>query len=244
MTIPEPKWLLAADPGQQDRLATYTLVQYLRNEALGNDYEPSPAVLLGAAQVRPMVSDADLKNVPVSGPAIVVVASRYGALEALAASTLLEDLRPDVKVVADPFLAAIPDLRPRFVESDPWERRPGAPLNTSAIGRSLAWLNSGGLLVVFSHDDGGEGAVRLAYLSSAALVPACTARTETGVPGTVAIALRLGAPLTRDRLASMSSDAEAAGYLRWTANVLSRRHQSIAHMGTTRPRLDPFAARR
>jgi hypothetical protein len=155
------------------------------------------------------------------------VGALYRTLDALAASALLDECRPDVKVLADPFVAAAPNLTPRFLAYDPWDEGQAAPANVRASRRALGWLRSGRLLAAFVDDARWSVVVRLARLARCAIVPAAVARTlrETGT-----IELRFGAPLAPARLAGFATDGEAVGYLRWRVNVLSWRHEAALRL--------------
>jgi putative hemolysin len=92
---------------------------------------------------------ADLSDVPVHGPLIVVANHPHGALDGLALLALLEQRRRDVRLLANRWLARIPELRDVCFFVDPF----GGP---DAVARSLAglrdahlWLRRGGALIVF-----------------------------------------------------------------------------------------------
>ena len=230
MAIPELTCFLSGDRARSDRLQTYRLVRNLCADVLASDFAPTPGLLLGAARVRPVATGVDLENIPLAGPVLVAAGAPYGALQALAASVVLDEIRPDVKVVADRFVAASPNLRSRFVGFDPWERRKAAAVNVRAIRQGLAWLRSGGLLLAFVQEDEWASAVRLARLTGAAIVPASVSHRQTGLPENGTIELRFGAPLASERLAQFTLDGEAAGYLRWRTNVLAWRHRTAIRL--------------
>ncbi len=212
---------MTIDTAHRERLAAYRLVRNLSAEVLAREYEPSAGLMLGVAGVRPVASESDLENVPAAGPCLIGIAAGYGALGALAAAVLLDEYRPDAMVFADQVLAAVPNLRSRFIGYDPWTSRTAAARNTCALRKGVVWLRSGGALAVLVEEKGWPIAVRLARLAEAAIVPASIVR-----PGEEpAIELRIGAPLGVERLARMPADDEAAGYLRWRANLLARRDQ-------------------
>jgi hypothetical protein len=225
MTSPDPTSRLGADPAEAARVEAHQLVRNLCASVAASGYAPDPGLLLGAARVRPTASDADLANIPETGPVLVAAGAAYGTLDALAASFLLDEIRPDVKVVADRFLAGAPNLRRRFVASDPWDLRRAAPANLRALRHELAWLRSGGLLAAFVEQDAWGTAVRLARLAGAAIVPASVTRHETHLPENGTIELRLGAPVTPDRLGQFALDADAAAYLCWRSRELAARHR-------------------
>lgn len=230
MGTPEPTCRLAADPAGSGRTAAFQLLRGLCASVLASGYEPTPGILLGAARVRPMASEGDLRNIPAAGPVLVTAGAAYGALEALVASALLDEIRPDVKVLADLFVATAPNLRPRFVACDPWEQRRAAPANVRGLRDGLAWLRSGGMLAAFVEEDGWAAAVRLARLTDAAIVPAAVTRPRTRMPEGGSIELRFGAPITAQRLAEFALNSEAIGYLRWRTNLLIWRDQPVLRL--------------
>jgi len=225
MTFPDPTCRLSADPAQASRVEAHQLVRNLCASVAASGYAPEPGLLLGAARVRPTASEADLRNIPETGPVLVAAGAPYGALEALAASFLLDEIRPDVKVVADRFLAGAPNLRPRFVASDPWDLRRAAPANVRALRHELAWLCSGGLLAAFAEEDAWGTAVRLARFAGAAIVPAAVTRQRTQLPENGAIELRFGPAVTPRRLGQFALDTDAAAYLCWRSRELAARHR-------------------
>ncbi len=225
MTIPELACSLAADPAGSGRLATYRLVRNLCASVLASGQTPVPGLLLGAAKVRPVANGGDLEKIPPAGSVFVAAGAAYGAIDALAASVLLDEIRPDAKVVADRFVATAPNLRPRFIACDPWEVRRAAPVNVRALREGLAWLRSGGLLAAFLAEEGWGAAVRLARRAGAAIVPAAVAWRQTGLPEGATVEMRFGAPLASERLAEFALDAHASAYLRWRVNLLACRHE-------------------
>lgn len=225
MTNPEPVCRIPLETKERRHLGAYRLVRNLCAAVLTNGYEPTPGLMLGAARIRPVADDADRESVPAAGPVLVAIGAPYGVIEALAASTLLGDLRPDVKTLADPFVATAPGLASRFLAHNPWERRTANPANVQAAHRAMRWLRSGGLLAAFMDEDGWNAAVRVARLARASVMPAAVVRKHTTMAGTGSVELRIGAPLLAARLASFARDAEAIGYLRWRTNLLAWRHQ-------------------
>jgi hypothetical protein len=175
----------------------------------------------------------------VAGPVLVAAGAAYGALAELAASVLLDEIRPDVKVVADQFVATAPNLRPRFIACDPWEDHRAALVNVRALREGLAWLRCGGLLAAFLAEEGWGAAVRLARRAGAAIVPAAVAWRQTGLPEGGAVEMRFGAPLASERLAEFALDAHATAYLRWRVNLLACRHEPALRLV---PRLATGAA--
>ncbi len=121
---------------------------------------------------------------PTSGAVLIVANHPHGALDGLALAAALDAVRPDVKILANALLWAIPELRPHLVPVDAF--RQGGGQNASGIRDARAWLDAGHALVVFpagevSHVrardgrlvDGAwrHGAARLAAATSAPVVP-------------------------------------------------------------------------
>ena len=66
---------------------------------------------LEAMNVHPAVSEGDLKWVPKNGPVVVVANHPFGMVEGAVLAALLGRIRPDVKILANRFLATLPEAR-------------------------------------------------------------------------------------------------------------------------------------
>lgn len=95
------------------------------------------------------VSETDLARVPARGPAVVVANHPFGLIEGLAAVSLLERVRPDVKFLANHLLGGVPEIRERLILIDPFGTPGARQTNPSGLREALSWLAGGGLLVVF-----------------------------------------------------------------------------------------------
>lgn len=105
--------------------------------------------VLGALDVDVAVDAASLANVPLRGPVVLAANHPTGALDGLALAAAVRRVRPDVRLLANHMLSAIPEMHEHAFFVDPF----GGP---SAESRSLAglraahlWLRRGGALVVF-----------------------------------------------------------------------------------------------
>ncbi len=130
---------------------------------------------------------AELARVPKTGPTIVVANHPHGGLDGLVLMDVLLRHRPDVKFLANHFLAKFAELRSLFLTVDPFGGTSAIRYNIAAARAARQWLASGGLLVLFP---GGEvssfnwrerqvldptwdtGVVRLVARSDAPVVPA------------------------------------------------------------------------
>jgi putative hemolysin len=142
--------------------------------------------LLSEMAVDCDVSDADLKNIPSSGPLVVVANHPFGMIEGAILGSMLARVRPDVKVMTNYLLAGIPELRQGCIFVDPFRNRRAPLQNRRGIRESLEWLSGGGVLVIFPAGEvsswdlrahritdpkWSDTAARLARASGAAVLP-------------------------------------------------------------------------
>jgi putative hemolysin len=81
---------------------------------------------------------------------VVIVANHpFGGVEGIVLLSLLRRVRPDVRVMANYLLHAIPEMRDDFIFVDPFGSTGSARANLKPIKECLAWLKQGGLLIVF-----------------------------------------------------------------------------------------------
>ena len=108
---------------------------------------PYPEGLLYNLGVSYDVAPSDLKNIPASGPAIVIANHPTGALDGMILIDLLSKARPDVKFMGNFLLSRIGPLKRFVIDVDPFDAKSGG--NVSGIRESLQHLSGGGLLVIF-----------------------------------------------------------------------------------------------
>jgi putative hemolysin len=119
---------------------------------------------LESMNVRPKVSASDLSLVPKEGPVVAVANHPFGLIEGAILGSLLAKVRPDVKVMANHLLAALPEARRYCVFVNPFGGQAAVRSNQSGLKDSISWLKRGGLLAVFpagevAHLNLKEGAV-------------------------------------------------------------------------------------
>lgn len=95
------------------------------------------------------VPPQDLAHVPVRGPAIVVANHPFGAVEGMVLARLLRRVRPDARVLANHFLARIPELADILIPVDPFSGRNAIRANVRPLRAAVRWVQRGGLLLVF-----------------------------------------------------------------------------------------------
>jgi putative hemolysin len=86
--------------------------------------------------------------VPPAGPLLVVSNHPFGCLDGLAVVAAMRRVRPDVKVLANRWLAAVPGMRSMLVGVELFGPAARA-VNAAPLRAALAWLQGGGCLVVF-----------------------------------------------------------------------------------------------
>lgn len=105
--------------------------------------------LLESLDIRFMVDADDLARVPAHGRAIVVANHPRGIVEGLVLMSLLDRVRPDVKMLANSLAGSIPEIRVQTILVNPFETRAAHIENRAPLREALAWLSRGGLLSVF-----------------------------------------------------------------------------------------------
>ncbi|MDT8421906.1 MAG: GNAT family N-acyltransferase [Desulfuromonadales bacterium] len=88
-------------------------------------------------------------GIPKQGATVVVSNHPFGGIEGLVLISLLKRLRQDVKVLANPFLWRVPELRDALIPIDPYATRQSRRRNVKPLREAYRWLDDGGLLVVF-----------------------------------------------------------------------------------------------
>ncbi len=106
------------------------------------------AVLRGM-NVKLEVSEEDLARIPKEGPVVLVSNHPFGGIEGVAFIRMLEQVRPDFKVMANYFLDAIPEMRGMFIFVNPFGGEGATRQNIKPIQESLRHLRGGHILGVF-----------------------------------------------------------------------------------------------
>jgi putative hemolysin len=145
---------MADFPGIATRLAPVGKVRDLyrrvQQSATGFGLEQLLAEMRVALRVEP----GDQAHVPAAGPVVVVANHPYGMLDGAILTVLLTRVRADVKVLTNFLLSDIPELQQHCIFVDPFQpdgsfdsnRRES---NRRALRQALAWLQQGGMLVLF-----------------------------------------------------------------------------------------------
>jgi putative hemolysin len=115
----------------------------------GGDAESFCERLLAALRVEVVVPAADLASVPRTGPVLAVANHPFGIVEGVALARLLPTIRPDVKILANSVLAALPELNGRMIPVETFGGPEASRVNSRGIREALTWLKNGGMLLVF-----------------------------------------------------------------------------------------------
>lgn len=141
---------------------------------------------LEALNVSMEVSAEHIGRIPKQGACIVVANHPHGGLDGLLLVNLLLGVRKDIKILANPFLMGIAELRELFLEVDPFGGAQARTFNRSGLRAALRWLGEGGMLVLFPAGEVSSlnlterevldpqwqpGAARLMRKSGAAVLP-------------------------------------------------------------------------
>lgn len=95
------------------------------------------------------VEGLNRSGMPQTGATVVVSNHPFGGIDGLVLIALLKRLRPDIKVLANPFLWRIPELRDVLIPIDPFDTQQSRSRNVKPLREAYRWLDEGGLLVVF-----------------------------------------------------------------------------------------------
>src|SRR5580698_1056175 len=104
---------------------------------------------LALLNVHTQVSDRDLALIPRQGPVVAVANHPFGLIEGAILPSLFLSVRPDVKVMANHLLAAMPETSPLCIYVDPYGGERATRANRKGMKEAIAWLKQGGLLTVF-----------------------------------------------------------------------------------------------
>ena len=111
--------------------------------------QPITERLLDHLQVTYRLGQRDLQQIPRKGSVIVVANHPFGILEGAVLATILLTVRPDVRILANSVLAAVPELRDLVIPVDPMGTCDSARRSVSGLRKAIEFVAQGGLLVVF-----------------------------------------------------------------------------------------------
>jgi putative hemolysin len=104
---------------------------------------------LRALDVAMHVDSSELERIPQTGPLVVVANHPFGALDGVALVALLQKRRPDVKILVNHLLRAVPEMHEVSFFVDPFGGRDSVQRNIAAVRAALRWVRGGGTLAIF-----------------------------------------------------------------------------------------------
>jgi putative hemolysin len=137
-------------------------------------------------QIDLQIPQGEEERIPVTGAVVITANHPFGGLDGLAAITAIARRRRDLRILANPELAQIPQLGSLIIPVDPFGGPRAMRANVAGMRKALRWLETGGALLVFpagevSHLDlrtwsvtdppWSATAARLIRLSGCAAVP-------------------------------------------------------------------------
>jgi putative hemolysin len=94
-------------------------------------------------------SEEERRQIPETGPVIVIANHPYGALDGLVASDLIYARRSDLKIVANRVLVTIPAIRHQLIPIDFDGSREATRANLDARRQAVDHVRNGGALLLF-----------------------------------------------------------------------------------------------
>lgn len=104
---------------------------------------------LEALGVRSRMEGKGLEGTPPHGPLVIVANHPFGALEGLLLADALLPARPDLRVLANYMLAAIPEMRDLCISVDPFGGAGAERRNLAALREAMRHVMGGGALAIF-----------------------------------------------------------------------------------------------
>lgn len=95
------------------------------------------------------VEPAELRNIPASGPVIVVANHPTGGAEGILMTSFLQSIRPDFRLLAHSWFKIRPEFERYMFFVDPAGRRGGEEGNTGGLKSAVEWTRQGGMLGLF-----------------------------------------------------------------------------------------------
>lgn len=132
-----------------DRALALPTFRRLYQDSLRAPDDTFTARALRALDIRVSVAGRSLRELPASGPLLVVANHPHGILDGLALAHLVHQRRGDVRVLTSHLLASIPDLADLCLFVDPFGGTSAAARSRAGLRAARRWLGDGHGLIVF-----------------------------------------------------------------------------------------------
>lgn len=136
-------------PALNRLLRLRTINKIYRNSVSNPSDQPFSARVLQECGIEIDISDDALRQIPASGPLIIVANHPYGGVEGLALDALVRRVRPDVKSISNYLLHALPPMREDFLPIDPFGGSKSATHNLAPLRIAMRWPRDGHALIIF-----------------------------------------------------------------------------------------------
>lgn len=111
--------------------------------------QPFSSKILEGMGIKLDVDERQLERIPSTGRLVVVANHPFGGIEGVILASLLQKVRPDVKIMANYMLEMIPELRDVFLFVNPFETKEAARQNLASMKATIGHLRDEGVLGVF-----------------------------------------------------------------------------------------------
>ncbi|HPQ41869.1 MAG TPA: lysophospholipid acyltransferase family protein [bacterium] len=105
--------------------------------------------ILKSMNVSLDVRAEEIQSIPRSSPLLIVSNHPFGGMEAMALGAIFEDIRPDMKFVANFILSLIPEMREQIFPVDPFGGKDAARKNFYGVRQAINWVKDGHALTLF-----------------------------------------------------------------------------------------------
>ncbi len=95
------------------------------------------------------VRNEDLDRFPQEGPVVVVSNHPFGALDGMILGAILEEIRPDFRLLGNFLLEQMEPMRPWLISVSPFDSARHSSENSRGLRACLGWLKEGGVLATF-----------------------------------------------------------------------------------------------
>ncbi|HEX4228313.1 MAG TPA: GNAT family N-acyltransferase [Bryobacteraceae bacterium] len=105
--------------------------------------------VLDVLDVKWTISAPYAERIPKTGAVVVVANHPFGIIDGVMLGAMLEQARPDVRIMANALLGQFPLIAERLILVDPFGGGSATRSNRHGLREALQWLKNDGMLVVF-----------------------------------------------------------------------------------------------